>query len=138
MRTPVIAGNWKMYKTVGDAVKYVKEFRSLVQGIDDVEIVVAPTFVALHAAAEAARHSNVGVAAQDLYWERQGAFTGEVSAAMIADFRCSAGYRPQISSSFARLAAVCAMSERNAVAAGATYESTSMRIVSISISIFFR
>jgi triosephosphate isomerase (TIM) len=85
MRIPFIAGNWKMYKTVADAVKYVKEFRSLVQGIDDVEIVVAPTFVALHSAAEAARNSNVGVAAQDLYWEREGAFTGEVSAAMIRE-----------------------------------------------------
>lgn len=85
MRIPFIAGNWKMFKTVGDAVKYVKEFRALVQGIDDVEIVVAPTFVALHAAAEAARNSNVGVAAQDLYWEREGAFTGEVSGPMIRE-----------------------------------------------------
>jgi triosephosphate isomerase len=85
MRIPFIAGNWKMYKTASDAVKYVKEFRALVQGIDDVEIVVAPTFIALHGAAEAARNSNVGVAAQDLYWEREGAFTGEVSAPMIRE-----------------------------------------------------
>jgi triosephosphate isomerase len=85
MRIPFIAGNWKMYKTASEAVKYVKEFRSLVQGITDVEIVVAPTFVALHGAAEAARNSNVGVAAQDLYWEREGAFTGEVSAPMIRE-----------------------------------------------------
>jgi triosephosphate isomerase len=85
MRIPFIAGNWKMYKTASDAVKYVKEFRGLVQGIDDVEIVVAPTFIALHAAAEAARNSNVGVAAQDLYWEREGAFTGQVSAPMIRE-----------------------------------------------------
>jgi triosephosphate isomerase len=85
MRTPLIAGNWKMYKTVGDAVKYVKEFRSLVKDITDVEIVVAPPFPALHAAAEAARNSNVAIAAQDVYWERDGAFTGEVSAPMIKD-----------------------------------------------------
>jgi triosephosphate isomerase (TIM) len=85
MRTPLIAGNWKMYKTVADAVKYVKEFRSLVKDITDVEIVVAPTFPALHAAAEAARNSNVAIAAQDLYWEREGAFTGEVSAPMIKE-----------------------------------------------------
>src|ERR671926_993312 len=83
MRTPFIAGNWKMHKTVAETVAYVKEFRGLVKDIADVEIVVAPPFTALHAAAEAARNSNVGVAAQDLYWERQGAFTGEVSAAMI-------------------------------------------------------
>jgi triosephosphate isomerase len=85
MRTPLIAGNWKMYKTVSDAVKYVKEFRSLVKDIDDVEIVVAPAFTALHAVAEAARNSNVIVAGQDLHWEREGAYTGEVSAAMIRE-----------------------------------------------------
>jgi triosephosphate isomerase (TIM) len=74
-----------MYKTVAETVKYVKQFRALVKDVTDVEIVIAPPFTALHAAAEAARNSNVGVAAQDLYWEREGAFTGEVSAAMIVD-----------------------------------------------------
>jgi triosephosphate isomerase len=85
MQMPFICGNWKMYKTVADAVKYVKEFRSLVKDITDVEIVVAPTFTALHAAAEAARNSNVAIAGQDLHWEREGAFTGEVSAAMLRE-----------------------------------------------------
>ena len=85
MRTPIIAGNWKMYKTVAETVKYVKEFRALVKDVAGVEIVIAPPFTALHAAAEAARNSNVGVAAQDLYWEREGAFTGEISAAMIVE-----------------------------------------------------
>jgi triosephosphate isomerase len=85
MRKPIIAGNWKMYKTVADAVKYVKEFRALVKDIDDVEIVVAPTFTALHAVAEAARNSNVIVSGQDVYWQREGAFTGEISAPMIRE-----------------------------------------------------
>jgi triosephosphate isomerase len=85
MRTPFIAGNWKMYKTVAEAVKHVKELRGLVKDIADVEIVVAPAFPALHAAAEAARNSTVGVAAQDLHWEREGAFTGEVSGPMIRE-----------------------------------------------------
>ena len=85
MRTPLIAGNWKMYKTVADAVKYVKELRGMVKDIGGVEIVVAPPFPALHAAAEAARNSNIAIAAQDLYWEREGAFTGEVSAPMIRE-----------------------------------------------------
>src|ERR671937_2856297 len=85
MRIPFIAGNWKMYKTVHEAVVFVKELRSLVKDITDVEIVVAPPFTAVHAVAEAARNTNVGVAAQDLYWEREGAFTGEVSAGMIKD-----------------------------------------------------
>ena len=85
MRIPFIAGNWKMYKTVAEAVKYVKEFRGMVKDIEDVEIVVAPTFTALHAAAEAARNSNVGIAGQNLHWEREGAFTGEVSGAMVRE-----------------------------------------------------
>src|SRR5512134_1230701 len=85
MRTPFIAANWKMYKTVHEAVVFVKEFRSMVKDIDDVEIVVAPPFTAVHAVAEAARNSTVGVAAQHLHWERQGAFTGEVSADMVRE-----------------------------------------------------
>jgi len=85
MRHPFIAGNWKMFKTVHEAVVYVKEFRSLVKDIEDVEIVVAPTFTAVHAAAEAARNSNIAVAAQDMHWEREGAFTGEISGPMIKE-----------------------------------------------------
>jgi triosephosphate isomerase len=85
MRTPIIAGNLKMYKTVADTVKYVKEFRVMVKDIADVEIVLAPPFTAVHAAAEAARNSNVIIAAQDCYWEREGAFTGQVSAQMVRE-----------------------------------------------------
>ena len=84
MRTPFIAANWKMYKTVLEAVSFVKEFRGLVKDFD-VEIVVAPPFTALHAVAEAARSSNVGVAGQNLHWEKEGAFTGEVSANMLRE-----------------------------------------------------
>jgi triosephosphate isomerase (TIM) len=85
MKTPIICGNWKMYKTVAETVKYVKEFRSLVKDVVGVEIAIAPPFTAIHAAAEAARASNVAIAAQDMYWEREGAFTGEVSAAMVRE-----------------------------------------------------
>ena len=85
MRHPFIAGNWKMFKTVQETVFYVKEFRSLVKDIEGVEIVLAPPFTAVHAAAEAARNSNVGIAAQDVYWEREGAFTGQVSAGMVRE-----------------------------------------------------
>jgi triosephosphate isomerase (TIM) len=85
MRHPFIAGNWKMFKTVHDTVVYVKEFRSVVKDIEDVEIVLAPPFTAIHAAAEAARNSNIGISGQDLHWEREGAFTGEVSGAMIRE-----------------------------------------------------
>ena len=85
MRTPFIAGNWKMFKTVHETTVYVKELRGLVKDINDVTIVIAPPFTAVHAAGEAARNSRVGVAAQNMSWEREGAFTGEVSAAMIKE-----------------------------------------------------
>ncbi len=85
MRTPFIAANWKMFKTVHEAVVFIKELRPIVKDVDVVEIVVAPAFTALHAAAEAARNSPIGISAQDLHWEREGAFTGEVSAAMIKE-----------------------------------------------------
>jgi triosephosphate isomerase (TIM) len=85
MRIPFIAGNWKMFKTVQEAVVFTKELRSLVKDVTDVEIVIAPPFTAIHAVAEAARNTNIGVSAQDLFWEREGAFTGAISAAMIKE-----------------------------------------------------
>jgi len=85
MRTPFIAANWKMFKTVHETVAFVKEFRLLVKDVHDVEIVVAPPFTALHKAVEAAHGSNIGIAGQNLHWEREGAFTGEVSAGMLKE-----------------------------------------------------
>jgi triosephosphate isomerase len=85
MRVPFIAGNWKMYKTVHEAVVFAKELRSVLKDVTDVEIVVAPPFTAVHGVAEALRNANIGVAAQHLYWEREGAFTGEVAGPMIKD-----------------------------------------------------
>ena len=85
MRTPFIAANWKMFKTVHEAVVFVKEFRSLVKDMTGVEIVVAPPFTAVHAVAESARNSPIGVAAQDMHWEREGAFTGQISAGMLRE-----------------------------------------------------
>jgi triosephosphate isomerase len=70
---------------VQEAVVFVKELRSLVKDVTDVEIVVAPPFTALHAVAEAARNTSIGVAAQDVYWEREGAFTGEISPVMLKE-----------------------------------------------------
>ena len=90
MRKPFLAANWKMFKTVEETVAYLREFCSLAAGLSGAEIVVAPPFTALRAAADVTRGTNVGVAAQDCYWEREGAFTGEISAAMIKD--AGAGY----------------------------------------------
>ena len=85
MRIPFIAANWKMYKTIHEAFAFAKEFRALVKDVNNVEIVLAPPFTALHSVVEAARNSNIFVAAQNLHWEREGAFTGEVSAPMLKD-----------------------------------------------------
>ncbi len=85
MRQPFIAGNWKMFKTVHESVVHVKELRPLVKDVRGVDIVVAPPATALHAVAEAARNSNVAVAGQNCHWEREGAFTGEVSADMVRE-----------------------------------------------------
>ena len=85
MRTPLIAGNWKMHKTIGETVLFIRELRPRVRDIGGVDIVVAPPLTAVHAAAEATRSTNVAVAAQDFYWETRGAFTGEVSAPMLRE-----------------------------------------------------
>ena len=74
-----------MHKTVLEAVAFVKEFRLLSKEVHDVEIVVAPPFTALRPAADAAHASNIGIAGQDLHWERQGAFTGAISAPMLKE-----------------------------------------------------
>jgi triosephosphate isomerase (TIM) len=85
VRVPLIAGNWKMYKTVQEAIFFVKELRAVLKDTGDLEVVVAPPFTAIHAVAEAVRNTSIAVASQDVYWEREGAFTGEVSAAMVAE-----------------------------------------------------
>ena len=85
MRTSLIAGNWKMFKTVAETVSFINELRDLIKPVSGVDIVVAPPFTAVHAAAQAARGASIGIASQDLYWEREGAFTGEVSAAMVKE-----------------------------------------------------
>ncbi len=90
MRIPFIAANWKMFKTVDETVAYLRELSILVAEMEGAEIVVAPPFTAIHAAAEVTRNSSIGIAAQDCYWEREGAFTGEISAGMIKD--AGAGY----------------------------------------------
>ena len=85
MRRPLIAGNFKMFKTVPETVAYVSELRALVKDVTTADIVICPPFLSVHAAAEAARGSNIGVGAQNVHGEREGAFTGEVSAVMIRE-----------------------------------------------------
>ena len=85
MRIPVFAANWKMHKTVQEATSFVREFSALVKNLTQVELILAPPFTALAPAAEIARNTTIDIAAQDLYFEREGAFTGEISAVMIRD-----------------------------------------------------
>jgi triosephosphate isomerase (TIM) len=90
MRRPVIAGNWKMYKTQAEARAYLSALAPLVQGCVHCDIIVAPPFTALAAAIEAVKGTPISIAAQDMHGEPQGAFTGEVSAAMLAEAGCRA------------------------------------------------
>jgi len=90
MRVPFVAANWKLFKTIDETVAYVAGLRAQVREGPDVEVVIAPPFTAIRAAADAARGSGIGIAAQDMYWEREGAFTGEISVGMLKD--AGAGY----------------------------------------------
>jgi triosephosphate isomerase len=86
MRKPIIAGNWKMYKTIAEALEFVQAFRPLVVASTHCEIVIAPPFTAIKSMAARLDGSNIDIAAQDVAAEPgPGAFTGEVSAAMIKD-----------------------------------------------------
>jgi triosephosphate isomerase (TIM) len=83
MRKKVIAANWKMYKTPDQACDFFRDFLPLVSGHDRDEIVVCPPFIDLPAAIEAAKGSNVSIGGQDVHWEKEGAFTGEISCGML-------------------------------------------------------
>ncbi|MDD5738196.1 MAG: triose-phosphate isomerase [Candidatus Omnitrophica bacterium] len=88
MRKPIIAGNWKMYKTSGEALELVNGLKSELKGESAVDIVVCPPFTAIAKVADALKGSNIGFGAQDMYWEEEGAFTGEVAPKMITDLGC--------------------------------------------------
>jgi triosephosphate isomerase (TIM) len=88
MRRPVIAGNWKMYKTQAETRAFFEAFKVLVDGANHCDIVVAPPYTALAAAVEGARGSAISIGAQDMYWGKEGAFTGEVCAKMLLDAGC--------------------------------------------------
>jgi len=83
MRVPILAGNWKMNKSVDEALDLVRGLRRLVLDVEGVEIVVCPPFVALTAVADALKGTKIKVGAQNMHWEEKGAFTGEVSPQML-------------------------------------------------------
>ena len=88
MRRPVIAGNWKLYKSVKEALGFLEQLKPLVQESKHCDIVIAPPFTALGDAVRAVTGSNILISGQDVFWEQEGAFTGEVSAPMLADIGC--------------------------------------------------
>ena len=88
MRKPVFAGNWKMYKTPAEAAGFLHDFAPLVAESSHAEIVVCPPFIDIALSVEAARGTNVAIGAQDLFWLKEGAYTGEVSAPMLAAAGC--------------------------------------------------
>ena len=88
MRKRLIVGNWKMHKTASEAAAFVYRLAELVVSIEGIEVVLAPPFTAIHAVADARRSWPFGLAAQNLFWEDRGAFTGEVSAPMLTDLGC--------------------------------------------------
>jgi len=87
-RRRVIAGNWKMFKTQAETRAFFSAFLPLVGGVRRCDIVIAPPFTAIPVAVEAARGSTVGIGAQDVFWEKEGAFTGEIAPPMLVEAGC--------------------------------------------------
>lgn len=88
MAKPFIAGNWKMHKTVRESVDFAHQLRSKLPERVDSDIVIAPPFTALYSVAKALKGSAIHVSAQNLHWEEEGAYTGEVSAGMLVEIGC--------------------------------------------------
>jgi len=88
MRKKLIAGNWKMHMTTVETGDLIEEIIENIKDVDGVDVVVAPPFTALEAARETIGSANIGLSAQNIFWEEKGAFTGEISAPMLLDTGC--------------------------------------------------
>jgi triosephosphate isomerase len=88
-RTPVVAGNWKLNKTVDEATTLVRELKAAIEGVRGVEVIVGPVATALHAVGQELEGSRIGLAAQNTWHEESGAFTGELSPLLLADVGCT-------------------------------------------------
>lgn len=87
-RKPIIAGNWKMHKTLNEAEHLVKSLLKELADLSGVDVVLCPPFTALAKVADLVSNTNIRVGAQDMHWEKEGAFTGEISATMLRDVYC--------------------------------------------------
>ncbi len=88
-RQPIIAANWKLHKTVAEAQQFVDALKAGTATLEGVEVVVAAPFTALHAMSKHLQGTSIHLAAQDVFWENHGAYTGEISAPMLVDVGCS-------------------------------------------------
>ena len=88
-RTPLIAGNWKLHKDCAESVAFASELKAAIPADIEVDVMVAPTFTALHPVCEVVKGSPIAVGAQDMFWESKGAWTGEISAEMIKSCGCT-------------------------------------------------
>lgn len=89
MRLPIIAGNWKMHKTIPESVEFAESLIGEVSAVENAEIVICPPYTALYKLFRRLKGSNIGLGAQDMFWKAQGAYTSRVSAAMLLDAGCS-------------------------------------------------
>jgi triosephosphate isomerase len=87
-RRPVIAGNWKMFKTTAETRAFFAAFNPLVADVKDCEIVIGPPAIDIPAAVEATKGTHIAISSQNIYWEKEGAFTGETSASMVVEAGC--------------------------------------------------
>jgi len=88
MRKKLIAANWKMHKTPEEAVAFVRDLTALLPKHDRDEVLIVPPFISLSATIEAVKGSQIAVGAQNIYWQKEGAFTGEICATMLASIGC--------------------------------------------------
>lgn len=88
MRRVIIAGNWKMFKTINESIEMVNLLKRAVVDINDLEIVICPPFTSLSDVRELIMDTNIKLGAQDCYWEKEGAFTGEISCSMLRSAGC--------------------------------------------------
>jgi triosephosphate isomerase (TIM) len=88
MRIPIIAGNWKMHKTIGEACALARAIKEGADGVAHCQVVLAPPFTALASVSAEIHGTSLILAAQNVYWEHRGAFTGEISISMLEDAGC--------------------------------------------------
>ena len=89
MRKPIIGGNWKMNKTLKEAIDLAEELVLSLKDYDPVEVVIFPPFTCLHEVHKIVEGTSIGLGAQNMFWEEKGAYTGEISPSMLVDVGCS-------------------------------------------------